>query len=65
MARGSVLLIEGVVMPVVALVLFAIFALLGFGWRSWEQRRRAGSTGFRAICGSAPRSADQCPQLAR
>jgi hypothetical protein len=75
MARGSVLLIEGVVMPVVALVLFAIFVplpfgrevppVLGFGWRSWEQRRRTGSTGFRAICGSAPRSADQCPQLAR
>jgi len=33
-------------MPLVALVLFAVFAALGFGWRSWEQRRRTGSTGF-------------------
>jgi hypothetical protein len=24
-------------MPVVALVLFAVFGALGFGWRSWEQ----------------------------
>ncbi|MGZ5377687.1 MAG: methyltransferase family protein [Mycobacterium sp.] len=38
-------------MPIVALVLFAVFALLGFGWRSWEQRRRTGSTGFRGITG--------------
>jgi protein-S-isoprenylcysteine O-methyltransferase Ste14 len=38
-------------MPVVALVLFAIFAVLGFGWRSWEQRRRTGSTGFHGISG--------------
>ena len=38
-------------MPVVALVLFAVFAALGFGWRSWEQRRRTGSTGFRGISG--------------
>lgn len=38
-------------MPIVALVLFAIFAALGFGWRSWEQRRRTGSTGFRGITG--------------
>jgi protein-S-isoprenylcysteine O-methyltransferase Ste14 len=38
-------------MPVVALVLFAAFAVLGFGWRSWEQRRRTGSTGFRGISG--------------
>ena len=38
-------------MPIVALVLFAVFALLGFGWRSWEQRRRTGSTGFRGISG--------------
>ena len=42
---------KGMVMPVVALVLFAIFAVLGFGWRSWEQRRRTGSTGFRGISG--------------
>ena len=38
-------------MPVVALVLLAVFAALGFGWRSWEQRRRTGSTGFRGISG--------------
>ena len=38
-------------MPIVALALFAVFALLGFGWRSWEQRRRTGSTGFRGIGG--------------
>lgn len=38
-------------MPIVALVLFAIFAALGFGWRSWEQRRRTGSTGFKGISG--------------
>jgi protein-S-isoprenylcysteine O-methyltransferase Ste14 len=38
-------------MPVVALVLFAVFAVLGFGWRSWEQRRRTGSTGFRGVSG--------------
>ena len=38
-------------MPIVALVLFAVFALLGFGWRSWEQHRRTGSTGFHGISG--------------
>lgn len=38
-------------MPIAALVLFAVFAALGFGWRSWEQRRRTGSTGFRGISG--------------
>ncbi|WP_123025208.1 methyltransferase family protein [Mycolicibacterium stellerae] len=38
-------------MPVVALALFAVFAVLGFGWRSWLQRRRTGSTGFRGITG--------------
>ena len=32
-----------------ALVLFSIFGLLGFGWRSWLQYRRTGSTGFRVI----------------
>jgi protein-S-isoprenylcysteine O-methyltransferase Ste14 len=45
------LLEKGTVMPVVALVLFAAFGLLGFGWRSWLQRRRTGSTGFRGISG--------------
>jgi protein-S-isoprenylcysteine O-methyltransferase Ste14 len=38
-------------MPVIALVLFAVFAILGFGWRSWVQRRRTGSTGFKGISG--------------
>ncbi len=38
-------------MPVIALVLFAIFAVLGFGWRSWVQRRRTGSTGFKGVSG--------------
>jgi protein-S-isoprenylcysteine O-methyltransferase Ste14 len=46
-----VLLMEGMVMPVVALVLFAVFAVVGFGWRSWDQRRRTGSTGFKGISG--------------
>jgi protein-S-isoprenylcysteine O-methyltransferase Ste14 len=32
-----------------ALVLFSIFGVLGFGWRSWVQYRRTGSTGFRGI----------------
>jgi protein-S-isoprenylcysteine O-methyltransferase Ste14 len=39
------------IMPVVALALFTVFAALGFGWRSWEQRRRTGSTGFKGISG--------------
>ncbi len=51
MARGPVLLMNGADVPVLALVLFAIFAALGFGWRSWEQRRRTGSTGFRGVSG--------------
>jgi len=34
-----------------ALVLFAVFGLLGFGWRSWLQYRRTGSTGVRGIRG--------------
>jgi protein-S-isoprenylcysteine O-methyltransferase Ste14 len=33
----------------IALVLFAVFGGLGFGWRSWLQYRRTGSTGFRGI----------------
>lgn len=36
---------------VVALVLFGVFGVLGFGWRSWLQHRRTGSTGFRRING--------------
>lgn len=38
-------------LPVISLTLFAVFALLGFGWRSWEQRRRTGSTGFKGVSG--------------
>ena len=38
-------------MPIVVLALFAVLAALGFGWRSWEQRRRTGSTGFKGISG--------------
>ena len=38
-------------MPVVALDVFVAFAALGFVWRSWEQRRRTGSTGFRGVSG--------------
>jgi protein-S-isoprenylcysteine O-methyltransferase Ste14 len=38
-------------MPTIALILFAVFATLGFGWRSWEQHRRTGSTGFKGISG--------------
>jgi protein-S-isoprenylcysteine O-methyltransferase Ste14 len=44
-------LLEETSMPLVALVLFAVFGALGFGWRSWEQRRRTGSTGFRGVSG--------------
>jgi len=39
-------------MPVPALLLFTVFAALGFGWRSWQQHRRTGSTGFRGISGN-------------
>jgi hypothetical protein len=35
----------------IALVLLAVFGLLGFGWRSWLQYRRTGSSGFRGISG--------------
>jgi len=38
-------------MPVIALMLFAVFAVLGFAWRSWLQHRRTGSTGFRGVSG--------------
>jgi protein-S-isoprenylcysteine O-methyltransferase Ste14 len=34
-----------------ALVLFGVFAVLGFGWRLWLQHRRTGSTGFRGTSG--------------
>jgi len=35
----------------IALVLFAVFGVLGFGWRSWLQHRRTGSTGFGGVSG--------------
>jgi protein-S-isoprenylcysteine O-methyltransferase Ste14 len=35
----------------IALTLLVVFGILGFGWRSWVQRRRTGSTGFRGISG--------------
>jgi protein-S-isoprenylcysteine O-methyltransferase Ste14 len=35
----------------IALVLFAVFGVLGFGWRSWLQHRRTGSTGFHGVSG--------------
>ncbi|MGV0794629.1 methyltransferase family protein [Mycolicibacterium sp. XJ1819] len=46
-------------MAVVALVLFACYAALGFGWRSWIQHRRTGSTGFRGLSGR-PGSLEWC-----
>jgi protein-S-isoprenylcysteine O-methyltransferase Ste14 len=46
-----VLLMKGAAVPVVALVLLVVFGALGFGWRSWEQQRRTGSTGFRGVSG--------------
>lgn len=38
-------------MPVVALSFLAVYAALGFGWRSWLQRRHTGSMGFNGISG--------------
>jgi protein-S-isoprenylcysteine O-methyltransferase Ste14 len=35
----------------IALALFAVYGVLGFGWRSWLQYRRTGSTGFRGVSG--------------
>jgi protein-S-isoprenylcysteine O-methyltransferase Ste14 len=36
----------------IALALMVSFGLLGFGWRTWLQRRRTGSTGFHGVSGS-------------
>ncbi|MCV7117761.1 isoprenylcysteine carboxyl methyltransferase [Mycobacterium nebraskense] len=36
-------------MAVAAVVLYLVFAALGFGWRSWRQWRTTGSAGFRGI----------------
>ncbi|WP_280219464.1 methyltransferase family protein [Nocardia neocaledoniensis] len=38
-------------MAISALVLYLIFGALGFGWRSWQQFRTTGSTGFRGVSG--------------
>ena len=35
----------------VALALFAVFGVLGFGWRTWLQHRRTGSSGFHGVSG--------------
>ena len=51
LAWRPMLLEKGTPMTITALVLFAVFGALGFGWRSWEQRRRTGSTGYRGISG--------------
>jgi protein-S-isoprenylcysteine O-methyltransferase Ste14 len=34
-----------------ALVFLGLYVLLAFGWRSWAQYRRTGSTGFRGLSG--------------
>ena len=36
-------------MPVTALAVLALYFALAFGWRSWIQWRRTGSTGFRGF----------------
>ncbi|MCE4263874.1 MULTISPECIES: methyltransferase family protein [Rhodococcus] len=38
-------------MAVTALVFYALFGILGFGWRSAMQYQRTGSTGFRGVTG--------------
>jgi protein-S-isoprenylcysteine O-methyltransferase Ste14 len=35
----------------IAVVLFVVFGVLGFGWRSWLQYRRTGSAGFCGVSG--------------
>lgn len=42
-----------------ALVFLAVFAVLGFGWRSWTQYRATGSTGFKGV-GGRPGSVEWC-----
>lgn len=37
--------------PLVALLLFLLYAGLAFGLRSWQQKRRTGSTGFVGVSG--------------
>lgn len=36
----------------IALALFMVFSVLGFGWRTWVQHRRTGSSGFYGVSGS-------------
>jgi protein-S-isoprenylcysteine O-methyltransferase Ste14 len=36
---------------IIALGLWTVFGILGFGWRSWLQHRRTGSAGFRGVSG--------------
>jgi protein-S-isoprenylcysteine O-methyltransferase Ste14 len=38
-------------MPRFAIAAYLVFAALAFGWRSWLQYRRTGSTGFRGFAG--------------
>lgn len=38
-------------MPRLALAGLVLYFALAFGWRSWRQRQRTGSTGFRGISG--------------
>ncbi|MFC9474491.1 methyltransferase family protein [Nocardia sp. NPDC056952] len=38
-------------MAICALVLYLVFGLLGFGWRSWRQYQDTGSSGFHGISG--------------
>ena len=38
-------------MALIAVVLYLVFGVLGFGWRSWRQWRMTGSTGFRGVSG--------------
>ena len=37
----------------IAMLLLVVFGVFGFGWRSWLQYRRTGSSGFRGISGGA------------
>ncbi len=48
---GENLLMPATAAADIALVLFAVFGVLGFGWRSWLQYRRTASTGLRGISG--------------
>jgi protein-S-isoprenylcysteine O-methyltransferase Ste14 len=43
---------KGRMMATAALLLYLVFAALGFGWRTWVHHRRTGSTGFRGISGT-------------